>query len=69
MTGKRWALMAYILIAGFGLWITMSTAAMLAVGIGQPVIDMLSNGATVGVTVVGGIIIYILGGTKDELPK
>lgn len=68
MNAKRWALLGYIAVAGFGLWLGQSTADLLAVGVGQPVVNMLSNGAGVGGTVIGGIIIYILGGSKSDVP-
>lgn len=69
MNPKRVALLFYIVMAGIGLWLGQSATDMLAVGVSQPVINMLSNGASVAVTVIGGIIIYLLGGSKEELPK
>lgn len=68
MNAKRVALFFYLIIAGFGLWLGQSAADLLAIGVGQPIINMLDNAAGVAVTVVGGIIIYILGGSKEEVP-
>lgn len=68
MSSKRWALFFYIIIAGFGLWLGQSQADLIATGLSESVFNLLNNAAGVASTVIGGIIIYILGGTKDELP-
>jgi hypothetical protein len=68
MNAKRAALLGYILVGGFGLWLGQSVEDLLAVGVIQPVINMLSNGAGVGAYILGAVIIYVLGGNKEDLP-
>lgn len=68
MSSKRVALFFYLVVGGLGLWVGMSAQDLLDSGVGQPVINMIQNGTTVGLTVIGGIIIYILGGNKEDVP-
>ena len=68
MNAKRWALLFYILVAGFGLWLGQSQEDLIATGVTEHVFNLMDNAAGVLGTVIGGIIIYILGGTKAELP-
>ena len=68
MNPKRWALFFYILVAGFGLWLGQSQADLIATGLSESVFNLLDNAAGVMGTVIGGIIIYILGGTQADVP-